>query len=180
MSADLETGPNSLRLVFRDAEIVDHQSQVRDPSHLDFAFGIANSVGLQILLTRYPEPPEDYDFQDPDVKVMYVRYIGYRQGKEPLTGMAYFCLTQLKESAGGLPAAAKKWRISRRVLTDISKLSSGRGGLTARKAVGVNKPLTPEETRWLDQAIRKIILHAARMAHSPDTTPQLTRDSIAS
>ena len=34
MSADLETGPNSLLLAFVDAEFVDHQSQVRLDSFL--------------------------------------------------------------------------------------------------------------------------------------------------
>ena len=46
--------------------------------------------------TEYPSPPLGANFNHPDVQTIYHRYMGYRQGKEPLASMAYFCLSFLE------------------------------------------------------------------------------------
>ena len=184
MSADLQGGPDSLRLFFQDSEIVDRQPR---PGVVQIRASIRSgipqvSARLQVVRSQYPEPPKDRNFQHPDVKAMHVRYIGYRRGKEPLASMAYFCLTVLENTVAGSNRrrkVARKWRIEEAVLGRIAELSSTRGGSTARKADGVDQPLTHEESRFLDEATKSTILHVAKMACSPATTSKLTQDAIA-
>ena len=177
MSADLNRGPGSFRLAFQDAEVVDRQPPSDGVSlRMSVRAGTPRvSVRLRAVSPNYPEPPADCDFLHPDVKAMHMRYIGYRQNEEPLASMAYFCLTVLEHSVQ-VPRrrenAAKKWRIDRAVLDRIAQLSSTRGGTAARKADGIGKPLTSEESRLLDQAIRSIIHHVARMARPTGSTPK--------
>ena len=186
MSADLEGGPGSFRLVFQDAEVVDRQ-----PSPGGVSLRMSARAGkprasfrMRAVSRRYPEPPADCDFQHPDVKAMYVRFIGHRQGDEPLASMAYFCLTVLEHSVQPpkrREKAARRWRIDKAVLDRVAELSSTRGGTAARKAEGIGKPLTSEERRFLHDAIRSTIGHAANMAYSTGTTPDwLTLGAIAS
>ena len=77
--------------------------------------------------------------------------------------------------------AARRWRIDKAVLDRVAELSSTRGGTAARKAEGIGKPLTSEESRFLHDAIRSIVGHAANMAYSTGTTPDwLTLGAIVS
>lgn len=177
MSAELARGPGSFRLVFKDAEVVDRQPPSHDASlRMSVRAGKPRvSVRMQAVNRHYPKPPDECDFQHPDVKAMHVRYIGYRQNEEPLASMAYFCLTVLEH--GVQPprrreTAASRWRIDKAVLDRVAELSSTRGGNAARKANGIGKPLTSEESRFLHQAIKSIIGHVARMACSTGSTPK--------
>ena len=66
----------------------------------------------------------------PDVQTMYDRYMGYRQGREPLTTMAYFCLTILERSTKknhSREVAAETYGIKLEVLNKIGHLSSEKG-----------------------------------------------------
>ena len=103
----------------------------------------------------------------PDVQSMYDRFAGYRLGKEPLASMASFCLTVLEISTGRRQTAAEQYRIDRAVLDQIGNLSSEKGGPPARKAAGLGRPLTPSDTRFLEEAIKALILRAAEVAHDP-------------
>lgn len=186
MSADLEGGPGSFRLAFQNAKVVDRQPPPGDVSlSLTVRSGKPSaSLRMRAVSRRYPEPPADRDFQHPDVKAMYVRYIGYRQGEEPLASMAYFCLTVLEHSVQPprrREKAARRWQIDESLLDRVAELSSTRGGTAARKAEGIGKPHTPEESRFLHEAIRSIIGHAASMACSTGTSPdRLALCTIAS
>ena len=186
MSADLERGPGSFRLAFQGAEVVDRQPP---PGVVNIRASASTgrpraSARAQAVSRHYPKPPAHCDFQHPDVKAMYVRYIGHRQGEEPLVSMAYFCLTVLEHSVQPpkrREKAARRWRIEKAVLDRVAELSSTRGGTAARKAEGIGKPLRSEEERFLRDAIRSIIGHAGRMACSTGTPPdRLNLRAIAS
>ena len=184
MNADLDRGPGSFRLAFQGADIVDRQPPSDGVSLRMSARAGAPRVSarLQAVSRHYPEPPADCNFQHPDVKAMHIRYLGFRKNEEPLASMAYFCLTVLEHSVQPprrREKAARRWRIDRAALDRIAALSSTRGGTAARKAEGIGKPLTSEESRFLHQAIKSIIGHASRMACSTDSTPKrLTLDAI--
>ena len=74
-----------------------------------------NSVSGTCGVRKYPSPPLDLAIS-PDVQTMHDRYMNYLQGREPLSSMAFFCLTVLENSAGGRKAAARKYQIAKRVL----------------------------------------------------------------
>ena len=124
---------------------------------------------------HYPQPPSEaaMDIHDPDVQAMLHRYTGYRERREPLPSMAYFCLTMIEYRfhSNQRPKASRRFRIDLDVLNKIGHLTADKGGLDARKArkqKGVPENLTPHERAFLEQAVRKMILQAARVAASPE------------
>ena len=169
-AAGLCGGPGYFRLRFDCAEIED-----RDPtpgvvelyggtSRISFT---TSKGRLLVSPPRYPPPPSGVRLSA-DVESMYDRYIGHLQDKEPLEGMAYFCLTVLEALFKGVrKEAAKRYNISRNVLNKIGELSSRRG---CRKAEGMKEsPLTDQERRFLEEATKAMIYRAAEKAHNPDS-----------
>ena len=176
-TAGLKHGPDAFRLSFVRPEIED-----RHPLADSKPGGVVNLRGSIVMdlqlrgdltvrhhLPHYPAPPSGVKIT-PDVKSMYDRYIGYRQGKEPLASMAYFCLTVLEYSFNvqRRKEAAEYYQISEDILDRIGDLSTNSGGPQARKADGRARPLADQECRFLEQAIQAVICRAARRAHNPE------------
>ena len=167
----LVRGPNAFRLRFDRAEIVD-----RNPSPGPPTLSARVSLGpitAQADLARpappaFPDPPRTGIRRSPDVDSMFHRYLGHLEGREPLSAMAYFCLTVLEHAAGGRPEAAARFGISRNVLVRISKLSANKGGSSARKAIGSDVPYTPEDKRFLKSAVQTLIRRVAEVEYGPD------------
>ena len=177
--ACLNGGPDCFKLNFERAEIVDRNPQPSVPGIVELSpvkFPPASaSVAVSKVVRWYPSPPNNVVL-NPDVQTMFDRYMGYRRGHEPLTGMAYFCFTflnylgkvGLNDGTTGVDAAARYFRVSKKVITTVSKLCSTKGGpLGARKQVGVGHELTNEERLFLTEAVKKTIRRAAEKAKSP-------------
>lgn len=168
--AGLARGPNAFTLRFDRSEIVDRNPT---PGRISFAgrgtgaFATAPIARLQVQPSAYPEPPTAGIRRSPDVDSMYQRYLGYREGKEPLPGMAYFCLTVMQDMAGGRREAARHFAISDNVLQKIGNLC-GKGGPIARKPDGLDHPYTPEDERFLKSAVTTLIRRAAEVEFGPD------------
>ena len=102
IDAEPRLGPRPIRFVFRRPQIVD-----RDPRP---ATGTSWSVGVvarwevarrsSVGLPSDPPPPGGFRASD-DVRTTWLRYQGFREGKEPLLSMADACLT-LSEGSTGL------------------------------------------------------------------------------
>ena len=109
----------------------------------------------------------------PDVRSMHTRYLDYRQHREPLPSMAYFCLTVVELSTGRQrkrrSAAAKKYRIAVDVLDKIGFLSSEKGGTEARKAGGVHDALSARERKFLVESTKALIRRVAEVVYAPKT-----------
>ena len=158
-SACLENGPNSFRLKFQKAEIIDRNPT---PDVIDLGLisltGEAGQLSAKLILgfRSYPSPPSDI-VVTPDVESMYQRYIRHHSGREGLESMAYFCLSMLEDPPSQTNSqekiytkkrkdAAENYQIDKDVLAKIGYLSSAKGGRTgARKREGVSNPLTNEE-----------------------------------
>ncbi len=129
---------------------------------------------------RYPEPPEAL-VASPDMVAMWTRYEGYRQGREPLLSMAYFCLSVLEFAArnhqlvgsqekGRSPKrekAAEMYGIDYDVLATLGELSSILGDdLTARKREPGSQQRLPtgKEGAWLEQVVRALIRRVGEVA----------------
>lgn len=187
ITAGLRHGPDALGLSFVDSEIEDRHPMADSKTSVAVNLRASSrypAVQMSAIVSRcplhYPAPPSGVKIT-PDVKSMYDRYIGYRQGKEPLVSMAYFCLTVVLSSRKGRREAAKKYKISMNVLNRISMLSSNRGGSQARKADGMATPLTGRECRFLEQAIRVVIRRAAERAFNPNVVlPQISLSDLPS
>lgn len=168
-SAALDLGPGELQFEFESARIVD-----RNPSpgvqyirplnvHSSVSFG-----PCQLLVERrqYPAPPSGIK-RNGDVDLMFDRFLKFRRNESPLSEAAYFCFTVLTIRGGGLKAVAHHFGISQKVLVTLSTLASTKGGDEARKAAGAKQPHTPAERRWLEEAMKRMIIRAAEVACDP-------------
>ena len=176
LDATLMRGPNAFNLRFFQSESEDRNPTPgvicvqAGPVRFNFA---VSEVEITLSPGTYPRPPSTPLKRTPDVESMYRRYTGYCEGKEPLTSMAYFCLTVLEASTGESiaqrSAAATRYCISKQVLDRMGELSSKKGGAYARKAEGVHHSLTPQGKQFLEAAVKTIIRRAAEVASDPDT-----------
>ena len=170
--ATLQHGPDAFKLRFDYADIEDRKPTpglvVLRARPARFAVSI-DTPRVTVSPPSYPSPPSTALTRSPDVESMFTRYVGYREGKEPLVGMAYFCLTVLKASEGPKSGAerdiAKFYGIRPKVLSELRRLSSSKGGTEARKATGIGHDLNQQERRFLEDAVKAIIRRAAEVAH---------------
>lgn len=174
----LRYGPESFRLKFQKAEIVDRNPTPGVLNIRGSLIGKSSQLSARLVLgfRSYPSPPSDI-VVTPDVQTMSDRYMNYRRKHEPLPGTAYFCLTVLENMAeekkrdgeGKRKAASRYFQIGMGVLSKIGHLSDEKGGPSeARKSKGVANDLTNEERCFLEEATKKMIRRAAEKAQSPD------------
>lgn len=106
-----------------------------------------------------------------------MNYLNYRQRVDRLTEVANFCLTMLEymvkntklNNESKRKAASRYFQIDMKILREIGRLSSTRGGPSgARKATGVATDLTQSERHFLKEAIKKMIRRAAEKAYRPE------------
>lgn len=175
VTAALDEGPGHFELIFKNGDIEDRKptpgivNVVRVETIL-----MAESVSIVLGKGHYPEPPSGI-VVNADVEAMLSRYTKFRQDRETLAGMAYFCLTVLVESAGGRAPAAGKFNVAGKVLSTLGRLTGEKGGADARKVKGLRHEFTPAERDWLDLALRKLIRRAAEVAYDPaQSRPQIT------
>lgn len=131
----LQHGRREMSFIFEDAEIVDRDPPTGSPKHVQAKIVEEIGFGDDFILAEFSRreyhlPPDRFRVS-PDVETMWHRYQGYREGREPLQGMAYFCLTALTGLAGGGKGARKKAadlvRVDEAVLRTLGHLTSARG-----------------------------------------------------
>jgi hypothetical protein len=184
----------NFEFVFLSGDLIDRRpAPARRGVHSAQA-GLHRVVGVaaDVLHRRakYPDPPKGL-WSDEAVDLMFERYRSVNRRRTTLNDGAYFCLTVLE----GPPAhqvgrkdskrrtqASKRFGIDIRVLNKIGELTSERGGRTwARKVGGANKPFTPAERAWPEQALKLLIRRAAEVAHEPKASrSQITMADLPS
>ena len=191
---ELETAlrgrPGQFNLRFDRAEIVDRNPPPRTPgvvslSALPIRATVSISKASATVTTPkpYPSPPSGVtlDPYDPDAMTMFYRFKGYLENKEPLTGMAYFCLTMLVgHLCNDRRAAARPYGIDKNVLGMIGDLTANKGGRgIARKASGIGSDLARDESCFLEEAVKAIIFRVAEIAHDPEKRrPKITLSDL--
>ncbi len=177
----LRQGRNTFTLVFRNAHIVDRKpnppnsgsrDRERRALHVSARFdgGLDGTLSAAVQLqpsAPYPPPPCNNVEVTSTVQQMSDRYLDFREGKEPLPALAYFCLTCLEACAGGRSKAAAKFAVDKRVLDGIGRLAAEKGGLHARKAQGRSHALTDDEESFLKAAVPALIRRMAQVACDP-------------
>jgi hypothetical protein len=132
--------------------------------------GVASATATASIVrhvNEHPPVPDQYFELTADVESLWQRYVGFRDGREPLLSMAYFCLTVL-ESRGGRTTAAVALNVDEAVLRKVGELTSTRGDLaSARKASRTLQPLSAKESSWLIDAIPALIIQLGRSAKMP-------------
>ena len=166
-AAALDRDPGKFELVFLEA-VVEDRKPTPGVVALKGAFtgSVAGSVSIVVGRATYPEPPTGVAMNT-DVEVMALRHTRYKQRRDTLPGMAYFCLTVLEQAAGGRPAIPSKFGIASSVIKTLGRLTGEKGGSEARKGEGRSHEFTANERSWLEQAAKRIIRRAAEVASDP-------------
>ncbi len=180
--AQLEHGPEGFSLRFARPVVVDRNPHPTVGNTIQasavFRGGRAimgATVSVTAIPDSYPNPPEGV-VPSPDAESMHRRYMGYRLNREPLPSMAYFCLSVLEGTqersrrrvSPKRKAAAQRLNVDENVLAEIGHLSSASGGAEARKREGIDKPLGSLERRFLEAAIKRLILRVAERSATPE------------
>jgi hypothetical protein len=160
--------------VFESAEVIDRQPpppgsyvMYLEPARVTIEAG---KVKWTVTRNRYPSLPARDFARTPDVETLWQRYVNYREGREPLLAMAYFCLDMIETLAGGRrnknkrKAAAAKFGVGVAVLDKLGELTSSRGDTATARKGGVSGPLTPAEQNWIETTIRKLIRRVGEIA----------------
>ncbi len=175
-------GPNSFSLRFKEAKIIDRNPSPPEPGIRKLRAsvvlpGLTASARVTRGIPHYPPPPAggSVDLDDPVVVKMKSKYEQYCLGRTTLPDAANFCVTGFREKYGSLSEAVRQCGISKKVLVKVSELSAKKGGKDARKAEGFGVEFTRQEKRFLNRALKEIIIRAAQVA-ADDTQchPQIT------
>ena len=172
LNASLASGPGTFALKFKRPEIVDRNPVpgVISVSALPISFNVSISSPTVTVSRQYPLPPTErqMNIDDPDVQTMLYRFIGFREGREPLPSMAYFCHDVFTKRLGkNAKHAAEKHKISHNLLRRVSNLASNKGGDQARHQSGTSNPLTQEDVQFLLKAVAAMIIRAAVVVADP-------------
>lgn len=176
--------PGEFRLKLDTPEIVDRKPT---PGKVELVGSLllgelSFALGTVIVGKSYPQPPAEVSLKrNGKVLLMYARYEDYCKGREKLTNMAYFCFTVLKQLGGGSGKGVReKYGISGGVLDTFSRLANKGGSAEARKAGNLEGgELTPEERRFLQDAVKKFIRRVAEEAQSPKGSfPKITKADL--
>jgi hypothetical protein len=148
---------------YQDAETVGEVADTKDYSPENIEHVEDRDAEIRITIGEYPVPPEIE--ATPEIEAAADRLKRAVYGGESLQSAAYFALTIAENSAGNRQKAASQFQIDIRILSQLGLLSSTTGDLTtARKASAVKTgPLTPRDKRWVDRAVRNLLLQIGQV-----------------
>jgi len=190
MDAGLRLGAGEFSFDFENAQVIDRKP---DPgsAHVLAAAVTARatatgSLTVRVERARSPDPPDPTFKITPDVETLWARYEGYRRGREPLTAMAYFCLTVLEwiaapDDKNKRARGCSHFGIARDVRDKLGDLSSEVGtGESARKYSGKGRPHTSAEEEWLRVCVRALIRRVGEVAANGSAAglPEITMASL--
>jgi hypothetical protein len=161
----LHRGRQEFRFEFKDSKIVDRDPPPAGTPQTLIAATITStatvhaSASVSVIRGKYPAIPTTF-VVSPDVATLWSRYERYLSDKEPLPAMAYFCATVIEGLTGGQKHAPVRLNVSSKIFGSLRRLTTERGDQKqarkfARNATGT--PLSPEETIWIESAIRMLI-----------------------
>jgi hypothetical protein len=175
VTAGLLHGPDSLSFRFSSSIILDRSSNdtydrntvlTVDPSE---TIVLSDEIKLHVSHGNFPDPPQNFK-ASPEVEMMFLRYKMYRDGRESLLNMAYWCLKVMEYTAGGRPEASDQYQIDQRVFRKLGELCSSRGDVYEARTLKGNAaipPLKPVEREWIRAVVKRLILRVGEYAYDP-------------
>ena len=173
LRASLKSGPGTFTLKFNRAEMIDRKPTpgVISVSASPVSFNFTVSSPTVTVSRQYPQPPCErrMNMDNPDVQSMLHRYMGYRQQREYLPSMSYFCYEVFTKRLGkGDKDTAQKHKISHKLVKEVRILASTKGGDQGRHQSAICHPLTQPEVQFLEKAMAAMIIRAAMVAADPN------------
>jgi hypothetical protein len=167
---------------FRQARAIDREtSGSRPPGGVR-----VSQVAVEVLVskpparTSYPVPPADFVANDLVLR-MWRRWQAYRAGKEGLSSVANYCLTELEKAAppgpgGGRDRAALWLNVAKPILRCVGQLAATRGTEADARKAGAVRYAWPERA-WLETTVPLLIRRAGEVAARVQR-PQLTMGDL--
>jgi hypothetical protein len=134
--------------------------------------GMSSSVSVG-LVAAIPAPAGGYQ-SGPLTSRYLVRLRDLRAGRDRVTQVAYAIVSDLEQTYGGLPQAAGTLQVSRGLLVEVKKLSSGQHPTEGRKSASGGVALTDENLAWLGRAVAHLVRRTAQVEAGTVGLPQLT------
>jgi hypothetical protein len=150
---------------YRDADVTMAHDPPSGP-HVGETVGFVSSVTAHLVRHIYPDLPTSFTLSG-DVQMLVERYRRYLAGGEPLPAIAYACLTYIEALFGGRNEAANQLSVDVAILRKLGQVAAEVGdALSARKfkSIQAPRPITPAEERWMDGAMRALILRLGKLA----------------
>lgn len=170
IDAGLKIGPGEVRFVYDRAGVSDRAP--RQPGGPDQIWlepiesGSMGDVFISAKRSSDPAPPTSF-VASPTVETLWQRDRGYEDRREPLSSMAYFCLTMIEYTVSNRERrrkTAEKYAIGKSVLDKLAVLTERRGDpTTARKADTNFDPHTGVEIAWIEAVVKAIIRRVAEV-----------------
>jgi hypothetical protein len=142
--------------------------QVGLNEYLGFSSSVSADVGASI-----PAPIGGYQ-SGPLTSKYLARLRDLRAGRDKVTQVAYVIVSDLEQTYGGLPQAASNLQVSRGLLVEVKKLSSGQHPTEGRKSASGGVALTDENLAWLTRAVAQLVRRTALVEAGTVGLPQLT------
>jgi hypothetical protein len=192
----LTYGAGTMLFTFQNVHIVDRnppvpgEVSVGEGSIIRCLVAIRPRLGLMPTITHvhacYTPPPERF-LATPDVESLWHRYQMYRQGREPLLTMAYFCLSLLEGTTGNndgsRKSASNRYEIDNRVLSELGRITAKRGDSKEARKYGheaTRTPLTESEKYWVEEVILALIRRKGEYDFDPSASlPQITMSNFS-
>jgi hypothetical protein len=181
ISTGILQGPDGLGFIFNSSitlkqptEDDDSRNKVLDVDSSEIIL-LSDVVKLHVSHQRFPEPHQNFKVS-PEVEMMFIRYKMYREGRESLLGMAYWCLTVMEHAAGGRSEVADQYRVDYRVLRKVGEFCSSRGDVYEARKLKGNSGITPlklAEREWIRAVVKRLILRVGEYAYDPVAKLQL-------
>jgi hypothetical protein len=178
ISAAIEYGRRSMTFSYWNASVIKlaPEGEGGDLVYLEGRAACTARATAKLTITRrnYLPPPELFRVS-PNVETLWGRYEGYLDGKEPLLGMAYFCLSTIEVNygQGSRKTAAHTLNVGPEVLDTLGRLISTKGDSTAaRKAPDRGKwqPLSGTERTWIEAVVKRLIYRVGEYAGCDDSS----------
>ena len=176
LDAALRGRPGQFKLRFDRSEIRDRNPTTGEMLATKEFLAPSYAATVTRRSQAYPEPPAGVSLKRNDhVSRMFARYEDYCHHGWYLTDMAYFCLTAMRDLSdrGDDDGVKREYGISGNVLKTFRRIANKGGPDERRKEQDVDKRgLTPDERRFLEEAVKRFIRRVAEVAQSPDGSPQ--------
>src|SRR5262249_11858636 len=194
----LKTRRRNVTFKYVSAKVIDRDQPQTDNTLFVYTGDIVLTTDVhtdvRALWNRYPDLAISLTSVPPDAETLVNRFEGYMNRREPLPGMAYFCVTLIEAGASPPKAkgpsekrrhsakrqrAADKYRIQYEVIDTLAELSSTRGDAATGRKVG-GRPLKDFEEVWMDAAVMAITRRVAELHSTPDPAllPEITMKDL--
>jgi hypothetical protein len=131
-----------------------------------------------ILHNAYPSPPIGVERETERARRFRERLRDFRNGRERVCVAAYWFASNIKRDFR--PNARQTLNVSSKVLTELNKIGGVDDPTESRKAGGEKRSLTPDEIRFVRNALPALARRVAHIegGHDPQNLPEITRSDL--